>query len=165
MTRAELLVVVGRRLRDTSNSLYTKELIYDGFDKAVDRIKQEIPTLKSMTYFTDDVTDLTYLPEQWHEMLGVYATYYAFAMDERLYESQLSFNEFEGKLESLAEKIESGEITIYNPSGDAVLVDSTGAIGQITDNYYSNNGYDTTADGRYNTSDYNTASDGETVQG
>jgi len=162
------MIQVGRRLRDTSQSLYSKELLSDGMDRAVDRIKQEIPILRGMLHFADDNTDLILLPEYYHEMVGVYATKDAFGMDERLYEAQLSNNEFEAKLATLKEEIQSGTVTIYDEAGEEVLDPSIGTNDSVQNVYYKNDHYDTTGDGRYGTSDrdeYNDTSDGCDVVG
>ena len=146
MTRDDLLVLVGRRLRDTSHSLYSKELIYDGIRLGIDRIKQEVAALRGMPYITDGSTEIAYLPEQYHTMLADMAVKHSFAMDERTYESNLAMNEFEGKLEGLRQEVESGSLVIKDEEGEEVLVPTDTAVGKMNLIYYSEDNYDTTAD-------------------
>lgn len=168
MTRGELIRLVGRRLRDDSQSLYSTALLHDGFRLGQDRIKQEVPILRVMPYLTDDDLEIEYLPEPYHSMLADMAVYHAFAMDERSYESNLAQNTFEGKLEQLKDEIESGSITIVDGDGNEVLAPPSGATGTVLNVYFRNDHYDTTNDGRFATDDridYNTTGDGEVVVG
>jgi len=163
LTRRELLKIVGRRLRDDAHSLYTEELLNDGFNLGIDRIRQEIATLRIMPYWVGDDVELIYLPEHYHTMLGDMAVKHAFDMDERPYDSSVANNQFEGKLATLKDEIESGSLTILDPDGNEIITNTAGSVGKVVNTYFRNNHYDTTNDGRYNTADYNTTSDGETV--
>jgi len=167
MIKSEILIQVARRLRDTSMSLYSNELLTDGVNDGIDRVKQEIPMLTPMPYLPDDTSEVLYLPAEYHTMLGLYAVKKAFEMDERLYESQMAANEFEAKLATLKEGIEAGTIIIFDVNGDEVI-NTTNSFGSVQNVYYTNNQYNTTGDSKFSsntTDDFNSTGDGETIQG
>jgi len=165
MTRLELIVRAGRRLRDTAHTHYTIHLLEDAINRGIDRIKQEIPILRGMVELQVDGDIPILLPEYYHEILSIYAQKDALEMDERLYESRIANNEFELKLASLKGDIESGEIVIVDSEGEEVIYSFT--HDRVRDTYYNGIPYDTTKDGRYtdDREEYESAGDGETVPG
>jgi|LGVF01.2.fsa_nt_gb hypothetical protein len=166
MTRLELVVRAGRRLRDTAHTHYTTDLLEDAINQGIDRIKQEVAVLRGMVALQTDSDVPILLPDYMHEMLSIYAQMRALEMDEKLYESRIANNEFEVKLASLKGEILSGEIIIVDSEGVEITVDYTKE--QVYDTYYEGIPYDTSADGRYATDDreeYETTGDGKTVVG
>jgi len=166
MTRLELIVLAGRRLRDTAHTHYTTDFLEGAINQGIDRIKQEVAILRGMVALEVDGDIPIYLPDYYHEILSIYAQYRALEMDERLYESRIANNEFEVKLASLLGDIESGKIIILDEEG--VAVPYTYTMDQVRDTYFQGVPYDTTADGRYNEDErdeFDSTSDGETVVG
>lgn len=148
MTRLEMVILAGRRLRDTTHTHYTKDFLNSAINQGVDRIKQEIAILRGMIYLSADGDIPLYLPDYYHEMLSIYAQYRALEMDEKLYESRIANNEFEVKLASLQGDIDSGKIIIVDSEGEALILEYT--FDQVQDTYFQGVPYDTSADGRYN---------------
>lgn len=151
MTRLDIIVMAGIRLRDPAHTQYTIQLLNIAINQGIDRIKQEIPILRTMNYLDSDSDIPELLPDYYHEMLSIYAQFRALEMDERLYESRIANNEFEVKLSTLKGEIASGQIIIKDTEGNEIT--ETVINEQIKDTYYQGIPYDTTKDGRYNYTD------------
>jgi len=165
VTRLDLIVLAGKRLRDTAHTHYTEDFLGTAINQGIDRIRQEISVLRGMEYIYLDGDIPALLPVYYHEILSIYAQMRALEMDEKLYESRIANNEFEVKLASLLAAIEMGEIVIVDDEGTAVPYSFT--HDQVQDTYFQGIPYDTTADGRYTNDrdEYEEAGDGETVPG
>lgn len=123
MTRLKLILRVRSLTRDFSNLIFREADIIDFLDEGIDRFKQVIPELSGLTYLTATTSEPSLIPVSYQHLLAVYASARCFSQDERHYQATTLMNEFEIKLEELQGKIQSGEITIVDGTGTAVVVD------------------------------------------
>lgn len=133
--------------------------------RAIDRIKQRVPQLRGMVYLDADTDIPILLPEEWHEIISIFIQKDALEFDDRYYDAKIANNEFEQRLDSLKGLIASGELIITDSEGNEVLVSFTPE--RVSNVYFKDVVYDTTADGRYTDPrpEYDSSSDGETVPG
>jgi hypothetical protein len=119
-TKRQLLERASRQLRDTEFSIYSKALLDSGLRDAVDRIKQVIPELKTMTYLENDDDILKLLPSEYSQLLWIMACSRAMEMDERNNEAARYRNEFETILERLVSDIAEGTTIILDEFGNEI---------------------------------------------
>lgn len=134
MIRSDLVYRVRRITRDFNASIFHNKDIIDFINEGIDRFKQIIPEFADMVYLVNDSDEPILLPSPYHHLLAVYSASRCFAQDERHYQATTMMNEFEVKLEELKQKIEVGELVIYDESGNAVEV--TYEPDYVVDNYY-----------------------------
>lgn len=115
MNRLQLMIKSSKLLRDESNTIYTKAFIYEQINEAIDRFKQLVPELKSMSYLVDDTVEVDLLPSEYQHLLSIYSCARCYEIDERHYEANKYMNEFEIKVANLKEAIASGETSILDP--------------------------------------------------
>lgn len=120
MERTKIVQRVRALTRDFSNSIFREQDIIDFINEGIDRIKQIIPELQSMTYLLTSQQEPILLPTQYTHLLAIYATARCFGQDERHYQASTHMNEFEVKLEELKTAIENGEVIIRDSNGNAV---------------------------------------------
>jgi hypothetical protein len=106
--------------RDFSNTIYRQIDIDDYINEAIDRIREVIPELQGMTYLTADSQKPILLPEQYHNLIALYAASRCFLQDERQYEAVTFMNEFEQKLDELKKNILDEIIVITDVDGNEV---------------------------------------------
>jgi len=122
MNLQELIRLTRRNVNDPDGNIYKSEDVTYYVNEGIDRFKTNI-------YFVNELplvqpTDVpTLIPNQYHHLLGVYASARCFSMDERHYQASTMMNEFEIKLEEMLTKIESGEVIITDEFGNEVDAD------------------------------------------
>lgn len=123
MNRTQIVQKVRALTRDFSNSIFREQDIIDFINEGIDRCKQIIPELRTMTYLLTSQQETKLLPPQYHHLLAVYSTSRCFGQDERHYQASTHMNEFEVKMDELKTAIANGEIIIIDDSGNAIEVD------------------------------------------
>lgn len=123
MNRTQIVQKVRALTRDFSNSIFREQDIIDFINEGIDRCKQIIPELRTMTHLLTSQQEIKLLPPQYHHLLAVYSTSRCFGQDERHYQASTHMNEFEVKMDELKTAIANGEIIIVDDSGNAIEVD------------------------------------------
>ncbi|MOA41032.1 hypothetical protein D3C78_1629590 [compost metagenome] len=73
-----------------------------------------------MLYLDEDLDVPILLPESYHHLLSVYTASRLFGQDERYHQESKLMNEFEVKLHTLLDDINSGDVVIVDENGDEV---------------------------------------------
>ena len=123
MNRTQIVQKVRALTRDFSNSIFREQDIIDFMNEGIDRCKQIIPELRTMTHLLTSQQEIKLLPPQYHHLLAVYSTSRCFGQDERHYQASTHMNEFEVKMDELKTAIANGEIVIVDDSGNAIEID------------------------------------------
>ena len=123
MQRTKLILRVRSLTRDFTNSIFRETDIIDFINEAIDRFKQTIPQLKSLTYLATPTSEPSLIPEQYQHLLAVYASSRCFGQDERHYQATTLMNEFEVKLEEMKGLIENGQLIIIDPTTNEAVAD------------------------------------------
>ncbi len=123
MNRTQIVQKVRALTRDFSNSIFREQDIIDFINEGIDRCKQIIPELRTMTHLLTSQQEIKLLPPQYHHLLAVYSTSRCFGQDERHYQASTHMNEFEVKMDELKTAIANGEIIIVDDSGNAIEID------------------------------------------
>lgn len=123
MNRTQIVQKVRALTRDFSNSIFREQDIIDFINEGIDRCKQIIPELRTMTHLLTSQQEIKLLPPQYHHLLAVYSTSRCFGQDERHYQASTHMNEFEAKMDELKTAIANGEIIIIDDSGNAIEID------------------------------------------
>jgi hypothetical protein len=122
--RLKLIQRVRTITRDFNNSIFRENDIIDFINEGVNRCKQVIPEFSGMTELYANTHVPTLLPDEYHYLLAVYSASRCFGQDERHYQASNYMNEFESKLDELYSKIQNGEVTIKDSSGNVITVDN-----------------------------------------
>lgn len=117
MTLKDLIQRVRQNTRDTTGSLFTQEDVVSFINEAIDRTRR-IKQLSKMSYLEVLIDVPTYLPEEYHHLLALYATSRCFTQDENSYQAQIFMQEYEYKTQELETLIKSGEVEIIPPDVD-----------------------------------------------
>lgn len=119
--------------RDFTNAVFREIDIIDYINESIDRCKQVIPELRDMEYIERGSVGPDYLPDEYHHLLAVYSASRCFAQDERFHQSSTLMNEFEVKLHHLKSLVDSGELIITDPEGNAVTMSNAE---YVVDSYF-----------------------------
>lgn len=117
MTLKEMIDRVRAYTRDTTGSLFTQEDIVGFVNEGIDRTRR-YKKLSKMEYLINLSDEPTYLPQQYHHLLALYATSRCFTQDEQLTQAQQFMNEYEYKTSEMEQLIENGELEITPPDSD-----------------------------------------------
>jgi hypothetical protein len=139
MTLAQLINRVRSITRDFNGSIFREQDIIDFINEGIDRIKS-IPQFVPMSYPIQKTDNITYLPNQYHSLLSVYACSRCFFQDGQSYNAGTTMNEFESKLDELNGKIASGEVIIKDEKGVPVVSDYTNDF--VSDVYFNSTNTD-----------------------
>ena len=139
MQRTKLIQRVRSLTRDFTNSIFRETDIIDFINEAIDRFKQTIPQLKSLTYLSTPTSEPSLIPEQYQHLLAVYASSRCFGQDERHYQATTLMNEFEVKLEEMKGLIENGQLVIIDPSTGEAVTEEYAVDYVDTSAYWTNN--------------------------
>lgn len=120
MTRSEIIQRVRSITRDFSNSIFREVDIVSFINEGINRFRQYIVELKSLSSLDSNTSIPVMLPDEYHHLLALYCASRCFAQDERHYQSTTLMNEFETKLEELKSAIEAGLIVIKDADGSVV---------------------------------------------
>lgn len=120
MKKSDITRKVRGYTRDFSNTIYRQIDIDDYINEAIDRIREVVPELQGMTYLTSDSQKPTLLPEQYHNLIALYAASRCFLQDERQYEASSFMNEFEQKLDEMKKAILDEIVIITDVDGNQV---------------------------------------------
>ena len=123
-----------RYVRDTAAKRFSTEEIDAYLNEGVDRLRS-YSVFANMPYL-NVVDPITYLPEQYHYILTLYAASRCFGVDNDFYQEQQKRNEFENAFADLVVRIESGDISILN--GDNEAVDPSYQKDYVVDEYFNN---------------------------
>lgn len=134
----DLIKRVRQYTRDFSGMTFTDDDVQSFINEAIDRVAEIMPEFAPMAYLTTTDQVPTYLPKQYHHLLAVYSASRCYFQDERHYQASNLMNEFEIKFADVQAKIESGEITIYDPDGNPVDF-GTGDTDYVVNTYYEPN--------------------------
>jgi hypothetical protein len=121
MNRKNLIDRVRSLTRDFSGSIFRNVDVTDYINESIDRFRQRVPELQSMTDLTSDDMSPTLLPTQYHSMIALYSASKCFFQDERHYQAGTLMNEFETKLEELISDIAEGKVVIKDSNGAIVI--------------------------------------------
>lgn len=123
MNRANLILGVRRLTRDFTNSIFREIDIIEFINEGINRFRQTIPQLKAMKQLTTNTVEVELLPDEYHNLIIMFASSRCYFQDERQYQASILMNEFESKLDELKNAIESGDVIILNTSGVKVEAD------------------------------------------
>lgn len=135
MNRQELIARVRSLTRDLSDSIFREVDIVAFLNEGINRFRQRIPELRTMSTLQESNQSVTLLPEEYHELIALFSASRCFGQDERHYQASTYMNEFETKLDELKALIESGDIVI-DGSSELVLRDE-----YVRNNYFDDKTY------------------------
>lgn len=124
MNRLQLIIRVRSLTRDFTGAIFRESDIINYLDEGIDRFKQVIPEMESLIYMTTSASIPSPIPEAYQHLLSLYAVSRCFSQDSRHYQSTISMNEFEQKLEEMKQRIESGELIISDVDGNPIVNDN-----------------------------------------
>lgn len=116
MNRLDLVKRVRSLTRDLSNAIFREIDVVDYINEGIQRMKQVIPELSTMSTLDTNNDIPRLLPSHYHHLLAIYSASRCFGQDERHYQASNFMNEFETKLDGLKSDIENGEIVIVDPT-------------------------------------------------
>ena len=123
--------------RDFNGTIFRADDIKLFLNEGIDRVIQVMPQLESMSYLELDEDMVTIIPREYVHLLANYAVARLMMQDERHYEATTFMNEFEVKLNEFKEKVDNGEIELFDPeTGDSLVVDVP--TDYVTDTYFAN---------------------------
>lgn len=105
--------------RDNNANMFTDTNIIMFLNQGIDRLRQ-YKMFQGMSHLSNGTDEVTYLPEQYHYLLALFASSRCYDTDERFYEGIEKRNEFESSFSELINEIESGNIVISTPEGETV---------------------------------------------
>ena len=111
MTLNTLIQRVRYYTNDRNGNIFGEDVIKSFINEAIDRMK-DIKQFSDLQYPSDGLTEIPYIPSQYHYLLAVYSASRCFTMDEQDYKAGSLMNEFEVKFDELKKKIDNSEITI-----------------------------------------------------
>lgn len=120
MNQTELVARVRALTRDFNGSIFRETDVLNFINEAIDRVREIVTELQTMSYPKDSNSEIEMLPQQYHHLLAVYSASRCLFQDEQDYRAGTLMNEFELKLEELLGKIADGSIVIKNPDGSEV---------------------------------------------
>lgn len=135
ITLLTLIEDVRSLTRDFSNSIFRESDIIRFINGGISRCKQVIPELKGMSRLMNSFEVVTHLPEEYTDLLVLFATSRCFMQDESFYQATTYMNEFENKLSDLLHQVENGEISIVDSAGNTVV--SVLPTDYVVDNYFN----------------------------
>jgi len=141
MTRLELVLRVRSITRDFSNSIFREQDIVDFINEGINRFKQRIPELNGMLKLISPAQSVNLLPDEYQELLAIFASSRCYFQDERSYQATTLMNEFEVKLEEFQNDVEAGTIIIVDPGTD-LPVEVTNNIDYVDNEPYWGVSYD-----------------------
>lgn len=105
--------------RDNNANMFTDTNIIMFLNQGIDRLRQ-YKVFQNMPYVSNSSDEITYLPEQYHYLLALFASSRCYDTDERFYEAIEKRNEFEASFSELINEIENGNIIISDESGNII---------------------------------------------
>lgn len=120
MDALKLRTRIRQYVRDTASKRFTDSDLNLYVEEAIDRLRS-YPIFTDMPYLSDDDDELIYLPENYHYIVALYAASRCFSVDNDFYQEEQKRNEFESIFADLISKIEGGEVTINDITGNAVV--------------------------------------------
>lgn len=104
--------------RDNNANMFADTNIIMFINQGIDRLKQ-YKIFQNMPYVSNN-NEISYLPEQYHYLLALFASSRCYDTDERFYEGIEKRNEFESAFSDLINEIESGNVVITDESGNVI---------------------------------------------
>lgn len=105
--------------RDNNANMFADTNIIMFINQGIDRLKQ-YKIFQNMPYVSNNNNEISYLPEQYHYLLALFASSRCYDTDERFYEGIEKRNEFESAFSDLINEIESGNVVITDESGNVI---------------------------------------------
>lgn len=122
-------------VRDDIGALFSQEDIANWINEAIDRVKEVIYPLKGMELLRGNSDSPILMPDEWHHLLSIYSASRCSTQDEQEYRGSNFMSEFEAKLAELKQKIDNGDIIIYDTEGNP-LPPKPGMDSEMVNNVY-----------------------------
>lgn len=135
MTFFEINSYTRQLLRDTNRTIFQESEINRAINEGINRCRQ-IRELSLMKKLESNNEEPLFLPEQYHELLSLFAASRCFFVDEQFQQATILMNEFESKLFDLKSDIENGDIIITDTDGNELELGET-SIDYVLDEYFN----------------------------
>ena len=123
-------------VRDDIGALFKQEDITSWVNEGIDRVREVIYPLNKMVYLTGNSDEPILMPEEWHYLLALYSASRCSTQDEQEYRANNFMSEFEMKLAELKERIELGDIIIYDEDGNVLPPKANSGESDMVQNLY-----------------------------